>query len=333
MKRKKTAADSPAPSGSRELTSAEALLRQDIEAASRYASASRATSTRRLYESDWRHFEAWCERRNLKPMPADPRIVATYMASEADRGLLPPTLTRRMAAIGWKHRQDGFLPPQKTAEAAPLLEVMSGIRRSREKPVKKATAAEANVLTKMLQATPPDSLRNVRDRAILALGMAAALRRSEIVALLVEDLDRQPNGLLITVRSSKTDQESQGEVVGIPHGKGIRPIELLDAWLADAGISEGPIFRTFGRSGRVLDHEMCDRDIARIVAKAAARAGLGTTGFSGHSLRSGFITSAAQQGVTVFRIKEVSRHKSIQVLAGYVRNTELLKDAAGSGFL
>lgn len=330
MKTSKSLSRPPAPSAT---AVSEEILRAEVDAAARYASASRSASTQRLYESDFRQFEEWCRGRGLTALPADPRVVATYMASEADRGMLPPTLTRRLAAIGWKHRQAGHMPPQRTEDAAPLLEVMSGIRRSRRKPVRKAIAAEADHLSRMLEAMPPDSMRNVRDRAILGLGMAAALRRSEIVALQAEDLDRQPDGMLITIRSSKTDQESRGEVVGIPHGKDIRPIELLEAWLSEAGIVDGPVFRAFGRSGNVSPRAMCDRDIARIVARAAVRAGLGTKGYSGHSLRSGFITTAARQGVTVFRIQEVSRHKSIQVLAGYVRNTEKLRDPAGGGFL
>ncbi|MDF2689740.1 MAG: integrase [Microvirga sp.] len=304
----------------------------EVATARRYADASRAASTRDLYRRDIARFAAWCRARGLEALPATPAVVATYLASLAEAGLQPPTLTGRMAAIAWAHRQAGHVPPQKRDDAAPLLEVMSGIRRSRTTPVKKARAAEADILARMLDVLPPDSLRATRDRAILAVGMAAALRRSEIVALAVEDLAFRPEGLLLRIRASKTDQAGEGAVVAIPHGRAIRPVELLRAWLEAAGIESGPVFRSFAKSGRVRETAMCDRDVSRLVSRTAAAAGL-PAGFSGHSLRAGFITSAARQGVTVFRIREVSRHKSMQVLAGYVREAEAFRDHAGSGFL
>jgi integrase len=304
----------------------------EVASARRYADASRAPGTRRIYQADFLRFEGWCRQRGLESLPASTAAVATYLASCADEGLQPPTINGRMAAIAWAHRQAGLVAPQKREDAAPLLEVMAGIRRSRTAPVKKARAAEADVLGRMLAAITPDSLRASRDRAILAVGMAAALRRSEIVSIRVEDLEFRPEGLVLTIRSSKTDQASQGETIAIPHGRTIRPVELLRTWLEDAGIEDGPLFRSFTRSGQVRPTAMCSRDVARLVEKTAAAAGL-PQGFTGHSLRSGFITSAARSGVTIFKIREVSRHKSVQVLADYVRDAEAFKDHAGGGFL
>jgi integrase len=307
-------------------------IEAEVASARRYAEASRAVSTRDLYRRDVARFAAWCRARGSEAPPASPAAVATYLASLAEAGLQPPTITGRMAAIAWAHRQAGLVPPQKRDDAAPLLEVMSGIRRSRTAPAKKARAAEADLLQRMLDAMPPDGLRATRDKAILAVGMAAALRRSEIVALAVEDVVFRPEGLLLRIRSSKTDRAGEGAVVAIPHGRAIRPVELLRAWLEEAGIADGPVFRSLAKSGQVRPTAMCDRDVARLVVRTAAAAGL-PAGFSGHSLRAGFITSAARQGVTVFRVREVSRHKSMQVLAGYVREAEAFRDHAGSGFL
>lgn len=311
----------------------EAVVEAEVRAARDFADASRAASTRRAYAADWRRFQAWCAARGVAALPADPRAVATFLAAEAAAGVLPPTVNRRLAAIGHFHRQAGHPAPQRSEGAAPILEVMAGVRRSRATPPRKAKAADGDVLRDLLRAIPGDGLRARRDRAMLAIGMAAALRRSELVALRVEDVERRPEGVMLRVWRSKTDQEGQGAAVAVPDGERLRPVAHLDAWLEAAGITEGPLFRTVTRAGRVLDRAPCDREVARLVARAAAAAGYDPKGFAGHSLRAGFITAAARAGATVFRIQDVSRHRSLQVLAGYVREEQAFRDHAGEKFL
>jgi len=305
----------------------------EIATARRYADASRATSTQRAYTSDWQRFTQWCAARGLETLPADPRVVAVFLAAEAAAGSAPMTIGRRLAAIGWMHRRAGLQPPQAREGAAAILEVVAGIRRSHGiAPVRKQ-AADADVLRDMLRAIPGEDLRSVRDRAVLAVGMAGAFRRSELVALRWSDLERVPEGLRITIRRGKTDQEGAGVTIAIPEGRRIRPKALLEDWLAQGGISEGFLFRRLSAAGMVTSFPMSDRSIARLVQARAAAAGYGEADFAGHSLRAGFLTAAARSGASVFKMREVSRHKSMQVLADYVRDAELFRDHAGDGFL
>jgi site-specific recombinase XerD len=173
----------------------------------------------------------------------------------------------------------------------------------------------------------------VRDRALLAIGMAAALRRSELVALTLDDVGITAEGLTITIRQSKTDQEGTGATIAVPEGRRIRPKALLLEWIGRAGFTEGPVFRKLTPQGRISPRPMSDRGVALVVKARAAAAGYDPAQVSGHSLRAGFLTEAARQGATIFKMKEVSRHKSLEILSEYVRSHELFRDHAGEKFL
>ena len=311
------------------------LAHAEIATARRYADASRAASTQRAYASDWLRFSAWCLDRSLETLPADPRAVAVFLSAEAQAGSAPPTIGRRLAAIGWMHRRAGLQPPQAREGAAALLEVMAGIRRSHGiAPVWKH-AADADVLRDVLRAIVGDDLRSVRDRALLAFGMAGAFRRSELVALRLSDVEWVKEGLRVTIRRSKTDQDAAGATIAIPEGRRLRPKALLDAWLEQGGITDGFLFRrlTARPAGVASASPMSGRAVARLVQLRVAQAGYAASDFAGHSLRAGFLTAAARSGASVFKMREVSRHKSMQVLADYVRDAELFQDHAGEGFL
>ncbi|WP_082449589.1 site-specific integrase [Sphingomonas sp. Leaf67] len=309
------------------------LLVAEIESAAVYAKASRASSTQRVYASDWRIFTAWCSDRAIEPLPADPRAVATFLAAEADKGAKPATIGRRLAAIGYHHKQAGLQPPQAREGAAVISQVLGGIRRSKGvRPVRKR-AADGDALRDMLRAIDGDGLRSARDRAVLALGMAAALRRSEIVALTLDDVELVPEGLKVIIRGSKTDQERAGVVIAVPEGRRIRPKALLLAWMKEAAHEDGPLFRKLTPGDRLTDRGMSDRAVARLVQKHAAAAGYDPSEFAGHSLRAGFLTEAEASGASIFKMQEVSRHKSVQVLAAYVRSRELFREHAGEKFL
>jgi integrase len=173
----------------------------------------------------------------------------------------------------------------------------------------------------------------MRDRAIILLGFAGALRRSELVALNVADIDRTENGLLVRISRSKTDQEAEGTIVAIPKGSSECPAEALLTWLNAGQITEGPVFRAISRSGKISKSGLSDRTVSSIVKRSAGRIGLDAKKFSAHSLRSGFLTSAAANGASIFKMMDVSRHKSIDTLRTYIRDAELFKDHAGLGLL
>ena len=169
---------------------------------------------------------------------------------------------------------------------------------------------------------------------MLLLGFAGAFRRSELVALDVADLlEETETGLLVTIRPGKTDQEAIGRTIAIPRGDIACPVKALRAWLDAAAIATGPIFRPIDRVGTVRPSRLTCRSVANFVKAYAARAGFDAGTYSGHSLRSGFLTSAAAKGASIFKMMDQSGHKSVDTLRGYVRDAELFKDHAGSGLL
>lgn len=310
-----------------------AILNDKVERAAAYARAARATATRRAYDSDWAIFTHWCAAHGLSCLPASPEIVAVFASDQATAGLNPSTINRRVAAIGHHHRAGGYPAPTALPTAGRLAEVLAGIRAEHGGIRRQKQPADAAALRDMIGTIEGNGLRAMRDRAILAIGMAAALRRSEIVALKVEHVGIVPEGLRLTIARSKTDRAGMGAVIAIPEGSRIRPKALLLAWMAAAGHAEGALFRRLSRSDLLTVASMSDRAVARLVQQCAAAAGYDPAQFGGHSLRAGFITEGAAQGASIFKLQEVSRHKSVQILSDYVRNAELFKDHAGQRFL
>ena len=304
-----------------------AVAPAEADSARRYRDASRAESTRAKYAADWRGFTAWCGERRCPALPAHPALVAVYLSALADRTLAPATVGRVLAAIGHHHRLAGLVAPHRAQGGAVVADVLAGIRRSHRRPPRRKAAADGDVL----RAIRGDRLADLRDRALLAFGMAAALRRSELVALQVADLERRPDGLRVRIGRSKTDQDGQGAVIAVPDGRRLKPVEHLDAWLAGAGIGDGPVFRSLvnGQVGAALTAQ----SVSLVMKRRAAAAGYAAADFAAHSLRAGFLTSAAAAGASIWKMREVSRHKSVQTLSDYVRNADLLKDHPGKDFL
>jgi len=178
-----------------------------------------------------------------------------------------------------------------------------------------------------------DDLRTVRDRALLLLGFAGALRRSELVGLQYEDLRFTDEGLVLTIRHSKTDQEREGQTVGIPYGSHPEtcPVRAVRTWLERSQVDSGFLFRAIGRWGReVTAKPICDHQLAKIIKTLARQAGLDPLAFSAHSLRSGLATSAAEGGATERSIMEQTRHKSLKQLRQYIRRGSLFRDNAAA---
>jgi integrase len=179
----------------------------------------------------------------------------------------------------------------------------------------------------------PAGLKGWRDRALLLLGFAGAFRRSELVALDVADIEETHDRLRVLIRRSKTDQEGVGATIAIIRGGTHCPVRAIRAWLDAAGITEGPIFRPVAKSGKLGSTRLTAKSVNDLVKSYAVKTGLNATDFGAHSLRAGFLTSAARRGASVFKMRDVSRHKSMDVLQAYVRDADLFRDHAGAGLL
>jgi len=239
-------------------------LGEEIAAARGYRAQAKAANTLRAYTSDWNQFEGWCDARGLEPLPARPEAVATWLAALALAGKADSTIGRHLAAIGWKHRQEGLVAPVQRDDRMVIADTLAGIRReARARPSARKAAITASELAAMIAAADGQGTRAIRDRAIMALGLAAALRRSELVGLEWRDVEMVDKGLKLTLRHSKTDQVGEGQVIAVPAGKTLRPVDRLAAWLAVRGDSAGPLFYQIDPQGQLTDKAMSDRSIAR----------------------------------------------------------------------
>jgi integrase len=277
--------------------------------------ASTAESTRRGYDSDIRHFTMWGG-----SLPAMPLDVARYLAAHASY-LSVATLARRLVAIGQAHAVRGI--PNPTRSDVVRL-TMRGIRRTYGAPQRRVAA-----LTKEDVLSVVGSLRNspadLRDRALLLVGFAGAFRRSELVAINCDSVRWVVQGLTITIPRSKSDQEGRGRVVNIPNGGTTTcAAKALEAWLSAFGIVEGPVFRSLHRGGRVRAKRLSPEAVAKIVKRRVDASGFDSTLYSGHSLRAGFVTSAAAAGIPTWRIKLQTGHTTDAMVGRYVRLAALI---------
>ncbi len=297
------------------------------ESAQRYVAQAKAPRTLKAYQSDWEDFKTFCRDRRMIALPAEPETVALYVTWMADEGRKPATISRRLAAISKMHSAAGFPDSPTAMRHAKLKEVWSGIRRSKGTAQTAKSAATTEYLKTMLEHVP-STLAGVRDRALLLIGFAAALRRSELVAVNVEDLRFVPDGLELTIRRSKTDQEGAGEKIGVRSGLNFNtcPVRALRDWLNASGIKSGPVFRSVTRYGKIRPAGLSDQVVALQVKKYAEAAGLSAEAFSGHSLRAGLATSAANAGASERRIMDQTRHKSVAMVRRYIRDGNLFRD-------
>jgi integrase len=293
-----------------------------------YAEDGHAAATRRAYGADWRDFTAWCAARGLVSLPATPATLALYVTDRAER-LKVSTLQRRLAAIAQAHRLRGQPAP---TEGAGFRAVWRGIRRAKGTAQVGKAALLVNDLRAMVLVVDLETAIGVRDRALLLLGFAGAFRRSELVALDIGDVQVTRDGLVVTIRRSKTDQEGTGQKVGIPRGRhaGTCPVQALQAWLERAGIEAGPIFRGIDRHGRILPGRLTAQSVALVVRRVAEAAGLDPAQYAGHSLRAGLATAAALAGAEERDIMRQTRHTSVTVARRYIRDGSLFRDNAAA---
>jgi len=312
----------------------------DLKAEARsYVRNARTQGTLRGYDAAWSRFVAWCSIYDKSPLPADPTTVALFLTdvsptkreegvpeiptSTGEKRLHVGTLGRYTSAIKLRHEAAGHLSPTLDVRVKSLLR---GIRRTHGVAAdRQAAPLLVGDLISVVETLDPAKLIDVRDKALLLVGFAGALRRSEIVGLQVGDLNFRSDGVVAKLRRRKTDQEGKGTVVGIAYGtNGTCPVVSLRKWLAAAGIENGPAFRGVDRHGNVSSQRLNSQAVCRIVKKLVPRAGLVSGGYSGHSLRAGFATSAAAVGVEEREIAKVTGHASLQVLRTYIRDGQVL---------
>jgi integrase len=299
------------------------------ERATAYAAAATSENTRRAYRAAWADFAGWCLERQLEALPASEATVGLFLADRAPT-LKNASLRMRLVAITRVHRARGL---HLDTKAPQIRDVLQGIARTHGTAVSKKAPATLDVVRDAVRAlAKEDTLRSLRDRAILLLGFAAALRRSEISAIDVGHIRFTAEGLILTLPRRKTDQEGAGTEIGVPFGQDAHycPVRTVKAWMEGAAIGGGPLFRSISRADRPKAPRLSDRDVARVIQSAVKRAGYDPQEFGGHSLRAGFATAAGRAGVPERLIMLQTGHKSLPVLRGYIRRGSLFTDNAAA---
>jgi integrase len=304
------------PAGAAALATAQALAKKATAAA-----------TLRAYKADWTHFAQWCAAHGFIPVPAAPQTVGAYLASLADSHA-PTTIRRRLSALGKMHRFND-LPwnPAHRDIQGPL----QGVLRTHGRPVQKAAAVTLPMLRQIL-ATCDQSARGRRDRALLLFGFTGALRRSELVALQVEDVAIVAGGLRLRIIRGKTDQAGQGAEIGLPRGRYAEtcPVRAFEAWQAVAKRKAGPLFRKISTGGGIGDAALHPDAVRRILTHRVGMAGIVVENFdrlSAHALRVGFITAAHDQGARDEDIMRHTRHRDLRTMRGYVQRAGLVSES------
>ena len=288
---------------------------------------SKASNTVKAYRSDWDDFTGWCGSHSLASFPATSEAVALYL-SDLSTTHKASTLTRRISAISQAHQIAGFETPTKSAK---VRLVMAGIRRT------KGTAADAKTPVmiddlKRMIARLPEGLLGIRDRALLLIGFTGGFRRSELIGLDRDAVEITRDGLVATIRRSKTDQDGEGRKIGLPFGSNPAtcPVRSFQEWLDASGITEGPLFRPITRHGKMASQRLSSKAVARIVKRYVKGIGLDASHFAGHSLRSGLATSAAMAGASERAIMNQTGHRSLTTVRRYIRDGSLFRENAAA---
>lgn len=310
-----------------------------------YAAQAQSDATLRAYQSDWDDFDRWCEAKGACAMPADPATVLAYLIDQSAI-LNISTLQRRLVAIRDSHRGAG--ETLDTSQKA-FRDTWRGLRRAKGKPPQKSKPVMTRDLRRMLATLSDERLIGLRDRALLLIGFGAALRRSELVSLRIKPeagasyVEVTPDGLVISLSSSKTDQMHAGQTIGVPYGSHPEtcPVRSYQKWIEVSGLSDGPVFRGISRHGALAATPLSDKAVALVVKRAVAAAAIanGATKtdawalaaqFAGHSLRSGLATSAAANDAPGHAIQRQLRHRKFETTAGYIRTGQIFRqNAAG----
>jgi len=308
----------------------------------RYVAAARAPNTLRGYRSDWSEFVAWCAHHHLDPLPAPADGISAYLTDLAGTGAKVGTMSRRLSAIRFFHQLSDLPDP---TGAARVVAVWEGIRRTHGAPPEQAAPLMPPELLDVLAACPvsrtwkardraaePD-LAGLRDRALLLVGFFGALRRSELAGLTLDQVAEHPNGLVLTLPRSKTNQYGEEpELVVLPRaGDQARcPVTALRTWLDAAHVDQGWVLRPVSRGNRALARPLHPESVNTLVQAAVARAGIDAGDYSAHSLRAGFVTFAHLRGASDRAIAHQTRHRCMASLGAYVRIHQIWTDNAAT---
>ena len=291
---------------------------------------SKASNTIRAYKSDFKDFGLFCTKNGFKSLPSEPKIVSLYLTYLSSNEVKMSTLKRRLVSIGVIHKLKGYYLDTKHPT---IVENIMGIKRRKgsiQRGKKPLLISSLKQIINVIDKQKKDELKKYRDRSIILIGFSGGFRRNEIVSLNYEDLDFVHEGLKISLKRSKTDQFGEGLIKGLPYfnNSNYCPVVSIKKWIEMSKISSGPLFRRFTKGSKMLDHRLSDQSVALIIKKYLELAGVESNNYSGHSLRSGFATAAAESGADERNIMAMTGHKSTEMVRRYIKEANLFKNNA-----
>lgn len=287
---------------------------------------SKSDNTLKSYAADWNDFTDWCEAHELAPLPCQPEDIVNYINDLADHAKAN-TVSRRVTAISENHIAAGH-QDNNPAKHAMVHNAMQAIRREKGTFQHGKAPILMETISLLADLFVKDDLVSLRDKALLFLGFAGAFRRSELVAVQLEDLTFTTQGMVIFIPQSKGDQLGKGSQIAIPYSPDKRTctVRAVRAWIQGAGLTTGPLFRGFKRNLEPRDTQLSDKAVALVVKKYMGMLGMNPDDFAGHSLRRGFATSAAQHDLDALSIMRQTRHKSEKMVHRYIEQGNIFKE-------
>ena len=291
---------------------------------------SKANNTVRAYKSDFNDFGLFCTQNGFKSLPSEPKIVSLYLTHLSTKDVKMSTLKRRLVSIGVIHKLKGHYLDTKHPS---IIENLMGIKRRKgsvQKSKKPLLINSLKLIINVIDKYKVDEIKKCRDRSMILIGFSGGFRRNEIVSLDYDDLDFVTEGLKINLKKSKTDQFGEGFLKGIPYFDNSKycPVTSLKKWIELSSISSGPLFRRFSKGSKLTVNRLTDQSVALLIKKYLKLAGLESKNYSGHSLRSGFATSAAESGAEERSIMAMTGHKSTEMVRRYIKEANLFKNNA-----
>ena len=291
---------------------------------------SKAINTVRAYKSDFNNFGLFCAKNGFKSLPTEPKIVSLYLTHLSTKNIKISTLKRRLVSIGVVHKLKGHYLDTKHPS---IIENIMGIKRRKgsiQKAKKPILINDLKEIINVIDNQNNEEIKKLRDRTIILVGFSGGFRRNEITSLNYEDLDFVKEGVKINIKKSKTDQFGEGLLKGIPYFDNLQycPVISLKKWIDVSNIYSGPLFRRFTKGSSLSVNRLSDQTVALLIKEYTKLAGIDNKNYSGHSLRSGFATSAAESGVEERNIMAMTGHKSSEMVRRYIKEANLFKNNA-----